>query len=95
MPFLGKEGDGVTLQVGKAYHRPCKTEPGDCGAFEGDVCQVGTTEGIIPSLIGEVPQIRSPANEQNPSENIIANHIIIGRPGLYAKDENRPKGLKI
>ena len=40
-------------------------------------------------------QIRSPANERSPSGNFIADHIIIGRPGLYAKDENRPKGIKI
>ena len=38
------------------------------------------------------PQIRSPANERS---NFIADHIIIGRPGLYAKDENRPKVMKI
>ena len=41
------------------------------------------------------PQIRSPANEQSSMGNFIANHIVIGRPGLYVKDENRPKGLKI
>ena len=35
------------------------------------------------------PQIRSPA------DSIVANHVIIGRPGLYAKDETRPKGMKI
>ena len=40
-------------------------------------------------------QIRSPANEHSQSGNFIAEHIIIGRPGLYAKDENRPKGIKI
>ena len=50
---------------------------------------------VPPQHSGETPQIRSPANEQNPSKNFIANHIIIGRPGLYAKDENRPKGIKI
>ncbi|WP_195392775.1 N-6 DNA methylase [Bacteroides thetaiotaomicron] len=44
---------------------------------------------------GESPQIRSPTNERSPSGNCIADHIIIGRPGLYAKDENRPKGIKI
>ena len=38
---------------------------------------------------GESPQIRSP------SGNFITDRVIIGRPGLYAKDENRPKGLKI
>ena len=43
----------------------------------------------------ETPQIRSPVNERSPSGNFIADHIIIGRPGLYAKDENRPKGMKI
>lgn len=50
---------------------------------------------VPPQHSGETPQIRSPANEQNPSEKFIANHIIIGRLGLYAKDENRPKGIKI
>ena len=43
----------------------------------------------------ETPQVRSPVNERTPSGNFIADHIIIGRPGLYAKDENRPKGMKI
>lgn len=41
------------------------------------------------------PQIRSPASERSPTGNFIADHIIIGRPGLYVKDENRPKGMKI
>lgn len=27
--------------------------------------------------------------------HIVANHVIIGRPGLYAKEETRSKGLKI
>ena len=44
--FLGEKGDGVALQAGETYHRPCETEPGDRGAFKGDVCQVGTTERI-------------------------------------------------
>ena len=35
------------ILIGETYHRPCETEPGDRGAFKGDVCQVGTTEGII------------------------------------------------
>ncbi len=43
----------------------------------------------------ETSQIRSPANEHSPSGNFTADHIIIGRPGLYTKDENRPKGMKI
>ena len=47
MPFFGEEGDGSTLQVGKLYHWTCEVEPGDCGTFKGDVCQMGTTEGII------------------------------------------------
>ena len=38
---------------------------------------------------GESPQIRSP------SGNFITDRVIIGRPGLYAKDENRPKGIKM
>ncbi len=41
------------------------------------------------------PQIRNPMEERSPTENFIADHIVIGRPGLYAKDENRPKGIKI
>ena len=39
--FLGEKGDGVALQAGATYHRPCETEPGDCETFKGDVCQVG------------------------------------------------------
>ena len=35
-PLLGEEGDGVALQAGEVYHRPCETEPGDCGTFKGD-----------------------------------------------------------
>ena len=35
-PLLGEEGDGVALQAGEVYHRPCEAEPGDCGAFKGD-----------------------------------------------------------
>jgi len=34
LPFFGEKGDGVALQVGELYHRPCETEPGDCGAFK-------------------------------------------------------------
>ena len=44
---------------------------------------------VPPQHTGESPQIRSP------SGNFITDRVIIGRPGLYAKDENRPKGLKI
>ena len=44
---------------------------------------------------GTPPQIRSPASGRSPTGNFIADHIIIGRPGLYAKEENRPKGLKM
>ena len=50
------------------------------------------TEGVqnVPSQrTEEAPQIRSP------SGNFIDDYIVIGRPGLYAKDENRPKGLKL
>ena len=50
---------------------------------------------VPPQHTGESPQIRSPANERSPSGNFIADRVIIGRPGLYAKDANRPKGLKI
>ena len=35
-PLFGEKGDGVALQAGEVYHRPRETEPGDCGAFEGD-----------------------------------------------------------
>ena len=37
MPFFGEEGNGSALQAGDVYHRPCETEPGDCGTFKGDV----------------------------------------------------------
>ena len=47
---------------------------------------------VPPKHNEDAPQIRSPANERS---NFIADHIIIGRPGLYAKDENRPKVMKI
>ena len=43
----------------------------------------------IPVSYTHLPQIRSPA------DSIVANHVIIGRPGLYAKEETRSKGLKI
>jgi hypothetical protein len=43
----------------------------------------------------ETSQIRGLANERSPSGNFIADHIIIRQPGLYAKDENRPKSMKI
>ena len=43
----------------------------------------------------ESSQIRSPANERSPAENFIANHIIIGGPEVYTREENRPKGLKM
>ena len=29
------------------------------------------------------------------SDSIVANHVIIGHTGLYAKEETRSKGLKI
>lgn len=44
---------------------------------------------------GTSPQIRSLANERSPTGNFIADHVVIGRPGLYAKEETRSKGLKI
>ena len=56
------------------------------------------TEGerdVSPQHAEEAPQIRSPANERSPSGIFIADHIIIGRPGLYTKDENRPKEIKM
>ena len=36
LPFFGEEGDGVALQAGEVYHRPCEVEPRDCGTFKGD-----------------------------------------------------------
>lgn len=50
---------------------------------------------ISPQQTDDVPQIRSPMNERSPSDNFIADHVIIGRPGFQFKDENRSKGLKI
>ena len=50
---------------------------------------------VPPQHPEDAPHIRSPANERSPAGNFIADHIIIGRPGLYAKDENRPKGMKM
>lgn len=35
-PLFGEEGDGVALQAGEVYHRPCEAEPGDCGAIKGN-----------------------------------------------------------
>ncbi len=35
------------------------------------------------------------AADSSPADSIVANHVIIGRPGLYAKEETRFKGLKI
>ena len=55
-----------------------------------DVKPVGENVRNVPlQHTGEAPQIR------NPSGNFIADHIIIGRPGLYTKDENRSKGMKL
>lgn len=50
-----------------------------------DLCRGAITAGTICS----------PASERSPTGNFIANHVIIGRPEPYVKDENRPKGLKI
>ena len=44
-PLLGEEGDGVALQAGEVYHRPCETEPGDCGTFKG-------VREVLPIQIG-------------------------------------------
>ena len=52
-------------------------------------------QNVLLQHIGEATQIHSPVNERSPSGNFIADHIIIGRPGLYAKDENRLKGIKM
>ncbi len=56
------------------------------------------TEGVRnvpPQHTEDAPQIRSPADERSPSGNFIADHIIIGRPGISFRDENKPKGLKL
>ena len=56
------------------------------------------TEGIRsvnPQPAEDALQIHSPVNECIPVGNFIADHIITGRPGLYVKDENRSKGMKI
>ena len=55
----------------------------------------GVRNGIRQYPEDTPPQIRSPADERNITGNFIADHVVIGRPGLYAKDETRPKGLKI
>lgn len=34
--LFAEEGDGVALQTGELYHRPCEAEPGDCGTVKGD-----------------------------------------------------------
>ncbi|WP_289876225.1 hypothetical protein [Bacteroides caecimuris] len=39
--------------------------------------------------------ISSPASERIPTGNYIADHVVIGRPGAYIKDENRPIGMKM
>ena len=65
---------------------------------ENEVQQVKITEGVQnvpPQHREKAPQIHNLMNERNPSDNSIAEHIIIGRPGLYVKDESRPKGIKI
>ena len=65
---------------------------------ENEVQQVKITEGVQnvpPQHREKAPQIHNLMNERNPSGNSIAEHIIIGRPGLYVKDESRPKGIKI
>ena len=35
-PLLGEESDGIALQAGEVYHRPCEAEPGDCGTVKRD-----------------------------------------------------------
>jgi len=50
---------------------------------------------VSPQHTENAPQIRSPMNERSPSDNNIADHVIIGRPGFQFKDENRPKGIKM
>ena len=50
---------------------------------------------VSPQHTEDVPQIRSPVNERNPTGNIIGDHVIIGRPGFQLKNKNRSKGIKI
>ena len=50
---------------------------------------------ISPRHTEEAPQIRSPVDERSPSGNFIADHIVIGRPGINVRDGSKPKGMKI
>lgn len=43
----------------------------------------------------ETPQLCGLRSFTSPSGNFITNHIIIGHPELYAKNENRAKGIKM
>ncbi len=44
---------------------------------------------------GDTPQIRSLVDDQIPSGNFIADHIIIGRSGISFRDEGKLKGMKM
>ena len=55
----------------------------------------GSVRNVPPQPTEDAPQIRSPANERSPSGYFIADHIVIGRPGFNARDECKPKGLKM
>ena len=42
-----------------------------------------------------LPQAQRAEKERNDSRDVPHHGVIIGRPGLYAKEETRSKGLKI
>lgn len=50
---------------------------------------------VKPQHIDNVPQVRSSVNACSPTVNFIADHVVIGRLGLYVKDESRPKRVKL
>ena len=54
-----------------------------------------SVRNVPPQHTEDAPQIRSPANERSPSGNFIADHVIIGRPGISFRDESKPKGMKM
>ena len=56
--------------------------------------QVGPEEESVRSRQTHYPE-NAPPQIRSPADSIVANHVIIGRPGLYAKEETRSKGLKI
>ena len=69
------------------YETVFEAEPELIEEKKQDILETYAQAGVY--LGNAPPQIRSPA------DSIVANHVIIGRPGLYAKEETRSKGLKI